>query len=63
VFENLVQANRGTKNLRSGHDHVNPSWRVRVVAGVEMDWDLSSITDAVFSPPIPDPFFHQALLL
>lgn len=58
-----MQANCGTKNLRSGHDQVSPSWRVHVVAGVEMDLDASSsITEAVFSLPISDPFFHQALL-
>jgi hypothetical protein len=62
VFENLIQANCGTKNLRSGHDEVSPSWKVHVVAGVEMDLDASSITEADFSFPISDPFFHQALL-
>jgi hypothetical protein len=33
VFESLIQANCGTKNLRSGRDQVSPSWKVHVVAG------------------------------
>ena len=62
MFENLIQANCGTKNLRSGHHQVSPSWRVHVVAGVEMDLDASPITEAAYSLPISDSFFHRAPL-
>ena len=62
VFENLIQENRGTKNLRSGHDQIlrgEYMW----VARVEIDLDVSSTPEAVFSLPISNPFSHQALLL
>jgi hypothetical protein len=46
-----------------GQATISPSWREHVVAGVERDLDVSSIMEAFFSPPIPDPFSHQALSL
>jgi hypothetical protein len=59
VFENLIQEKIVELRIL-GQATISPSWREHVVAGVERDLDVSSITEAL---PIPDPFSHQALSL